>query len=369
MRTQRVGQITARCLTFVLLSFLLMVGARTARPSKRVHGATLQGAEQTIVRYIANCRECPKNVLDRGSWDFTLDVPQDACPGRLLDVDVAINIKHTWRGDITMRIQPPGWPAAPVELFSQVDSYGDHLGSGDDAERNIDRFLILDDEARFSLERSPCVDPQSNECYGRWKSPQRSLQRRVYDSSSRRAAGTWTLRVEDGAALDSGDVRDLKLLFECEGLPTPAPSATPSASGTPTSSSTPSATSTPRPRATATATDRATTTSTSTPSQSATATAVPVPLYIPLLVHDAWGCPPQHLFTDVVFVIDASTTMADVVGPSGSRKIDVATDVAWQFIDRYLIDGRSDQVGIVLFNATAVQRQVLTRDRNRLVEA
>ena len=320
----------------------------------------------------AVCQECPKNVLDKGSWDFQFAVPPNACPGPLLDVDVAMNIKHTWRGDITMRIKPPTWPNAPVELFSTVGGSGDHFGSGKPLEDDPDRLLVLDDEALNAIEQGPCGDSSSNKCYGHWKTPQRNLKRRVYDLSSRRAAGTWTLRVEDGASLDSADVRQLQLVFSCEVMPSPtvASTDTPTPTASPTNTVTPIPTETRRPTNTRTPiATRPPATATRRPSATAAPSATTrALLYLPMLLHDL-GCPPQGIFTDVAIVVDASTSMDEPAGPGKPRKIDVAADAAWSFVDRYLVDGRSDQVGIVLFNKTAAQRQVLTRDRGRLFEA
>ena len=332
-------------------------------------GRTTGPAGMQTTTFVATCTECPKNVGDRGTWDFSLNVPEGACEGEILDVDLALNIRHTWRGDITISLKPPTWQTVPQDLISQVGGPGKHLGTGEEDERDVEKFLILDDEAGQSIERGDCADP-AKPCYGRWRTPQRTLQRRIYDLPSRRAKGIWTVRVTDGFRLDSADVRDIRLLLKCEGIPTVEPSTTPSETATPTPTETASATPTPSAMATRTHTPTATRTSspTVTLSPTLTPTRVPVPIYLPLLIHDH-GCPPQGIFTDVAIVLDASTTMNDAAGPGMGRKIDIAASAAWQFVDRYLVPGRDDQVGVVLFNMTAAQRQVLTRDRARLVEA
>jgi len=325
--------------------------------------------QRPSMQYRVDCQECPKNVLDRGSWDFVFPVPPDACPGPLLDVDIAMNIRHTWRDDLTLRIKPPTWPNAPVQLFTQIGGSGDHFGSGKPLEEDPDKLLVLDDEAQEALDKSPCADSRDTKCYGRYQTPRRSMKSRVYDLSTRRAAGNWTLRVEDGAGLDSADVRQIQLVFTCELLPSPTPEATQTPTATQTLTASPTAINTVRPTSTRTRTVAPPNTATRQPSPTRSPTPKVFPrVFLPQVLHDL-GCPPQGIFTDIAIVVDASTSMDEPAGLGMPRKIDVATDAAWSFIDRYLVDGRSDQVGIVLFNRTATQRQVLTRDRGRLSEA
>jgi len=160
--------------------------------------------------------------------------------------------------------------------------------------------------------------------------------------------------LKDGIVLVNGNGTGI---FALRYVPPPTPTGTPTATLSPT------------------ATKAITPTPTRTVTSEPSATNLPSPtlkvypsVFLPMLLRDQ-GCPPQGIFTDVALVIDASTSMDESAGPGRPRKIDVAADAAWSFVDRYLVTDRADQVGVVLFNMKAAQRQVLTRDRGRLAEA
>lgn len=149
----------------------------------------------------------------------------------------------------------------------------------------------------------------------------------------------------------------------------PQPSSTPSAPVDPTRpalpTDTPPATSVPP---SATTTSRAAT-ATRRPSATARPTSDPLQartIYLPLLVTEA--CPPKDVFSDIVLVIDASTSMA-LLTPGGQQKIDAALDAVWTFLDGLRLQGGGDRAAIVTFNHTASTLQALTGERRRLVSA
>jgi len=95
----------------------------------------------------------------------------------------------------------------------------------------------------------------------------------------------------------------------------------------------------------------------------------PTPLYLPLALHDP-SCPPTQIFTDIVLVLDASTSMLERT-PSGRTKLDVAVQAARAFVDggargSLRLRPGGDQVAIVAFNDQAHVLQDLTPDRARL---
>jgi hypothetical protein len=167
--------------------------------------------------------------------------------------------------------------------------------------------------------------------------------------------------------------------------PTPTdlePTATPIARSTPSPTvSDPTATTTNLPSATGTETRRPTSTvltpqPTSSPTETATdvSTVTPLPIANPTKVPDRLfflplalveQCPPRDLFTDVVLVLDASTSMLDRT-TDGRRKIDVATEAIRSFVSGLRLWSGQDRVGIVQFNATAELLTPLTEDRTRL---
>lgn len=92
----------------------------------------------------------------------------------------------------------------------------------------------------------------------------------------------------------------------------------------------------------------------------------PTTLYLPLAVVEA--CPPKNVFSDIVLVVDASTSMA-LLTPSGQQKIDAAIDAVWTFLDGLRLVPGGDRAAIVAFNGAATTLQELTSERRRLVSA
>lgn len=136
--------------------------------------------------------------------------------------------------------------------------------------------------------------------------------------------------------------------------PVPVDTATPLPS--PTATDTATATHTPSP--TPTLTPTATFTATFTP------TAAPRPVYLPIL--PAERCSPALGHADVVFVLDASTSMQRPA-PGGLSKMDLATDTARSILD-FLVPGR-DQAGLVWFNDRAELGAALTGDLAGVADA
>ena len=142
--------------------------------------------------------------------------------------------------------------------------------------------------------------------------------------------------------------------------PTPTPSVTPTPTATPpsTRTPTPSPTTTPPPTSTPTPTPSPSPTITRTP----TATRTPAPIYLPILLREA--CTPDQQRTDVVLVVDASTSMLEPTA-AGRTKLEAATEAAGLFLDQLHLD-EGDQAAIVSFNATATLRTALVSDRPTL---
>jgi Mg-chelatase subunit ChlD len=138
--------------------------------------------------------------------------------------------------------------------------------------------------------------------------------------------------------------------------PTPVPTPTSTTTVTPTS------TLTVTPSATATGTASPSATATATTTSSPTATSTPHPLLLPLLLKE--DCSPGTQRTDVVLVIDASSSMLEL-SATGRSKLAVATDAARVFLDQlHFADG--DQAAVVSFNADATLLATLTTDRATL---
>ncbi len=148
---------------------------------------------------------------------------------------------------------------------------------------------------------------------------------------------------------------------------TPTPTTTPTtpATATRTPSATPRASDTPA--ATRTPADTPVPTQTRTPTRapSATATATPavVAVYLPITMRQV--CKPGEVHTDVILIIDASSSMRE---PSGTTtKIDAARKAALDFVDNLKLG--KDQAAVLSFNAQARLDLPLSRDRAALERA
>ena len=122
--------------------------------------------------------------------------------------------------------------------------------------------------------------------------------------------------------------------------PPPPPSATPTPVPTDTPEPTPTNTFTPTP----------------------TPTPTPGPIYIPMILNEK--CVPESVYTDVVLVLDMSTSMYRET--RSGVKLDDAIAAAHAFVDQLDLEGGAlgrDQVGIVGFNDTAWTAVGMTDDR------
>ena len=119
---------------------------------------------------------------------------------------------------------------------------------------------------------------------------------------------------------------------------TPSPSPTAGATASPTASATLAAS----PTASRTAPPSAS------PEPVASATREPSSVFLPILMRQL--CKPARGHTDVVLLIDASSSMAQSAGGVGSR-LDAARQAARRFIDLLALDGGGDQLALGGFNA------------------
>lgn len=163
---------------------------------------------------------------------------------------------------------------------------------------------------------------------------------------------------------------DLELLCPGENVPTPTPTDTPEQlTATPTMTppeDTPSATTTPSATVPASATPTATRTPTVTP------TPTRVSIYLPF-TDKAQPCPGKALRTDIVLVLDRSTSMLRPVTAGGIAKNEAAIAAAQAFVE--LLDftpdeaNRFDQVAVVGFNDSAWIELGLTNDKAAALDA
>lgn len=136
----------------------------------------------------------------------------------------------------------------------------------------------------------------------------------------------------------------------------------------PTPTPPPPPTETPEPTNTAPPTATAVPTATFTPT--ATPTRVPSPLYLPIILREE--CTKEHVYTDVVLVLDMSTSM-NRSGASGRSKLAATLEAAERFVERMSFEpdatGRQDRVAVVGFNGTAWVELALSGDGAAVVAA
>lgn len=202
-----------------------------------------------------------------------------------------------------------------------------------------------------------------------WKNIRSTKPQTVTYSAKPLAEGTWeisgTMKLVDMGRM----TRELPMPAKAvtvTGLCLPEPSPTPTGTPEPTATDVPTPTPTDTPEPTATDTPTATPTATST----ATPTPTPAPIYLPILLGER--CTITWVYTDVVLVLDMSTSMERATG-TGRTKLEATLDAAKQFVSMMDLSpddgGRSDQVGIVGFNAIGWIEQPLTSNGAALAAA
>ncbi len=182
------------------------------------------------------------------------------------------------------------------------------------------------------------------------------------------AGGLWPTNVE--ARTQHVDARGKvgALIFPVPFVRVIAPTATPSATPTPTDTPTPTATRTVTPSPTPTATPTATPTDTptatptdtptATPTATPTPTPVPEPIYLPIALVDR--CTPRARRTDIVLVLDSSSSREIGTRPGGATKLAAAIAAAREFIGLLQLPG--EQVAVVHFDDAAYILSRLTTD-------
>lgn len=152
---------------------------------------------QTTSTATYNSTDVPKTIMDLQTVNSVINVPDNKT---ILDVNLQLNITHTWDGDVDLTLTSPA--ATTVEIST------DNGGSGDNYNNTI-----FDDEAATSITAG--TPPFA----GTFR-PEGLLS--AMDNAS--ALGTWTLHVADDVSSDTGTLNSwsLTLTFveSCGGCPT-----------------------------------------------------------------------------------------------------------------------------------------------------
>jgi subtilisin-like proprotein convertase family protein len=134
-------------------------------------GSTTRGATLEVGRQVYAATDIPKPIADNATVYSYITVPDDVCIG---DIDVAVNITHTYIGDLIVELTSPA---------GTVIALHNRTGSGAD-----DIVTTYDDEGGGTV-------------------PAASLS----GLDGERTAGQWRLRVSDAANTDTGTLNGWSL--------------------------------------------------------------------------------------------------------------------------------------------------------------
>jgi subtilisin-like proprotein convertase family protein len=141
-------------------------------------------------------RDIPDN--DETGVSSTLDIDPGACSD-ITDLNVAVNISHTWVGDLIVTLTHNGTSAVIIDRPGYPTSTYGCEGNG-----IID--AVLDDSASNSVENSSCTQ----DFLGTF-SPNTSLS--IFNGGD--ASGTWSLTVSDVSEGDVGSLNSWGLILSC----------------------------------------------------------------------------------------------------------------------------------------------------------
>jgi uncharacterized repeat protein (TIGR01451 family) len=127
------------------------------------------------------------NITDNACFNRTFAVPAL----NVADLNVSLNITHTWRGDLRIRLSSPA--VSNRILFNR------HGGSADNL------IVLFDDAGATSI----TTDTANHSLPAVTRSPNESLA--VFNGNV--AAGTWTMEICDLANLDLGTFNSASLIF------------------------------------------------------------------------------------------------------------------------------------------------------------
>jgi subtilisin-like proprotein convertase family protein len=144
-------------------------------------------SNSTVMEYFS--ADAPKAISDHNTVTSTLVIPD---VGDIVDLDVRLNITHTYDADLDVYLVPPSGSPGPIELFTDIG------GSGDDF-----RDTILDDEAPLSIAEGMPPFTGSYRPEGPFVLPDD-------------VAGTWTLEITDDGSGDVGTLNSWSLIVEAQ---------------------------------------------------------------------------------------------------------------------------------------------------------
>lgn len=155
-------------------------------------GATLS---TTLINTIGVGAEVPLDIVDSSTVTSELVMAADAI---ITDVNVEVDIKHSWVGDLTIELRSPN--GTTVTLLDRPGHPNSVSGCGDD-----DMDVVFDDSAADDLE-DHCLDTIP------WFTGTARPVGSLADFNGESMQGTWSLLVTDSADYDTGWIADWRLV-------------------------------------------------------------------------------------------------------------------------------------------------------------
>jgi len=177
-------------------------------------GAMLNSSPALAATFSAACdaATCPADIFDFAPVDSTVTVPAGSCPAgsTITDVNVNLDIEHTWIGDLVVTLTGPTGAVSTL-----LDRPGDPLiifGCNNNNAQPPSAIDALFDDSSIIPAEGECATP--NPAIAGTVSPFSPLS--VFNGTNPSAGtGVWTLNISDISAVDEGQLNDWSLDLTC----------------------------------------------------------------------------------------------------------------------------------------------------------
>lgn len=161
---------------------------KTVNACGEVYSSTYSFTTDNIVCISFNSTDTPVNIIDNTTVTSTLNIPNQ---GTITDIDVYLDISHTWVGDLIINISHDGTTVNLLDNVGNPAISGDGCGNDNiDATLDDDSTVAVEDECNSGPAISGTVNPEGS----------------LSDFNGLDLNGDWILSFEDTFGQDSGTV-------------------------------------------------------------------------------------------------------------------------------------------------------------------